>query len=172
MQLHPHFLLNTLPSISELVHDDPPRPEKRIVRRSDFLGRYLEIEQIGFEKRLMVEWVSDDKALPAQVPNLILPPIVENALKHGIGRITSQSILRIACPRQYERLVMSVRDNRPGLKHQSAPADRDGVGLRNTRSRLERHDDNHLIVMQPAPAAGCEVMVTIPFRPMPDRRDL
>ncbi len=194
MQLHPHFLFNTLHSISELVHDDPPRAEKMIVRLSDFLrltldqvgrsevsladeidflGRYLEIEQMRFEDRLQVEWVIDDKALRAQVPNLILQPIVENALKHGIGRITYQGVLRIACTRQGEQLVMSVRDNGPGLKHQAAPADREGVGLRNTRSRLERHyGGNHLIVMQPAPAAGCEVMVTIPFRPMPDRRDL
>ena len=149
------------------------RSEVSLADEIDVLGRYLEIEQMRFEDRLQVEWVIDDKALRAQVPNLILQPIVENALKHGIGQITSQGVLRIACTRQGEQLVMSVRDNGPGLKHQAAPADREGVGLRNTRSRLERHyGGNHLIVMQPAPAAGCEVMVTIPFRSMPDRREL
>lgn len=95
---------------------------------------------------MRVERDIDDAALQAQVPNLILQPIVENALKHGIGQITTQGILRIARTRQGERLVMSVRDIGPGLKQQTGPWKREGVGHGNTRSRLERHyGGNHLI---------------------------
>ena len=89
------------------------RSEVPLADEIDFLSRYLEIEQTRFKERLRVEWDIDDAALRAQVPNLILQPIVQNALKHGIGQITTQGILRIACTRQGEQLAMSVRTMAP-----------------------------------------------------------
>jgi two-component system, LytTR family, sensor kinase len=192
MQLHPHFLFNTLHSISELVHDDPPKAERMIVGLSDFLrmtldqvgqsevslgeeldflGRYLEIEQMRFEDRLQVVWDVEAKVRRARVPNLILQPMVENALKHGIGQITTQGVLRISCAQSGDRLRMSVRDNGPGPR-QKVGSGREGVGFANTRSRLEKHyGGNHHIETKRAEGGGFVVTLTIPFRPIPEQQE-
>lgn len=190
MQLHPHFLFNTLHSISELVHDNPGRAESMIVRLSDFLRltldhvgvpevplteeidflrRYLEIEQMRFEDRLSVEWQVDPSTLNVRVPNLILQPLVENALKHGISRNTAHGVLRISCKQEDGKLAMKVYDNGPGPKRATGnllePV-REGVGLNNTRSRLERlYGGDHHIAFRHAPEGGFEVTIRIPMRP-------
>jgi hypothetical protein len=192
MQLHPHFLFNTLHSISELVHDNPARAETMIIRLSDFLRltlehvgtpevplaeeldflrRYLEIEQMRFEDRLAVEWDIDAALLPVRVPNLILQPIVENALKHGFSRNTSHGLLRISCKQEDGKLAMKVSDNGPGPARtivKIAEPVREGVGLNNTRSRLERlyGGDHHIAFRSPA-EGGFEVTIRIPMRPHP-----
>lgn len=182
MQLHPHFLFNTLHSISELVHSDPGRAEFMIVRLShflrltldhngqqeipvadeiEFLRRYLEIEQMRFEGRLTVKWEIDPAALPAPVPNLILQPLVENALKHGVSRNTSPGVVRISCMRRNGELTLSVHDNGPG----AAPPLREGVGLSNTRARLERlYGPRAAIHLGRPPAGGFDVTLHIPIR--------
>jgi len=190
MQLHPHFLFNTLHSISELVHDNPARAESMIVRLSDFLRltldhtgvpevpvveeidflrRYLEIEQMRFEDRLTVEWDIDPSTLHARVPNLILQPIVENALKHGISRNTTHGVLRISCKREDGKLAMTVFDNGPGPRRASPnmlESVREGVGLNNTRSRLERlYGGDHHINFRHVAEGGFEVTIRIPMRP-------
>jgi two-component system, LytTR family, sensor kinase len=189
MQLHPHFLFNTLHSISELVHADPARAETMIVRLSDFLRltleqsgspevavsqeleflrRYLEIEQMRFEERLTVEWEIDPEALPIRVPNLLLQPIVENALRHGIGRNPGPGLLRISCRMDGDRLAMKVFDNGPGPARATANLQepvREGVGLNNTRHRLERlYGGDHHIDFRQTPDTGFEVTIRIPFR--------
>ena len=190
MQLHPHFLFNTLHSISELVHDNPARAESMIVKLSDFLRltlehvgipevpvaeevdflrRYLEIEQMRFEDRLTVEWDVDPAVESVRVPNLILQPLVENALKHGLSRNTEHGILRISCKQEEGRLAMKVYDNGPGPKRATAnllePV-REGVGLNNTRSRLERlYGGDHHIAFRQVPEGGFEVTIRIPMRP-------
>src|SRR5262249_5377631 len=119
MQLHPHFLFNTLHSISSLVNEDPEAAEAMIARFSEllrlslentgaeevplsqeveFIERYLEIEQIRFEDRLHIHFDIDPQTLDARVPNLILQPLVENAIRHGIaensgGRVEVRSRL-------------------------------------------------------------------------------
>lgn len=190
MQLHPYFLFNTLHSISELVHDNPARAESMIVRLSDFLRltldhtgvpevpvveeidflrRYLEIEQMRFEDRLTVEWEIDPSTLHARVPNLILQPIVENALKHGISRNTTHGVLRISCKREDGKLAMTVFDNGPGPRRASPnmlESVREGVGLNNTRSRLERlYGGDHHINFRHVAEGGFEVTIRIPMRP-------
>jgi len=191
MQLHPHFLFNTLHSISELVHDNPARAESMIVKLSDFLRltldhvgipevpvseeidflrRYLEIEQMRFEEKLTVEWAIDPATLPARVPNLILQPLVENALKHGISRNTTQGLLRISCQREEGKLAMKVYDNGPGPQRPANPQEpvREGVGLNNTRSRLERlYGGDHRIDFRHATGGGFEVTIRIPLRRSP-----
>lgn len=192
MQLHPHFLFNTLHSISELVHDDPARAESMIVRLSDFLRltldhvgipevpvseeidflrRYLEIEQMRFEDRLTVEWEIDPETLVSRVPNLILQPIVENALKHGISRNTKRGVVRISCKQDGGRLALTVYDNGPGPRRTASPDAtplREGVGLNNTRSRLERlYGADHHIGFRQAPEGGFLVSIHIPMRRSP-----
>jgi len=192
MQLHPHFLFNTLHSISELIHDDPRRAESMIVRLSDFLRmtlehvgvpevplseeidflkRYLEIEQMRFEDRLSVEWTVDPEVMDVRVPNLILQPIVENALKHGISKNAGAGVLKIVCRREEDRLAMRVTDNGPGPQRTALDLDqplREGVGLNNTRSRLTRiYGGDHRIDLHRIPQGGFEVTLRVPLRLKP-----
>jgi hypothetical protein len=156
-QLNPHFLFNTLHSIAELIHENPGLAERmllklgELLRKSlhtpaleiplseelDFIRDYLAIEQMRLGDRLQVVWNIAPAALEVAVPSLILQPIVENAIQHGIGRATGAGRLEIAATVADERLRLEVRDNGPGL-----PADFDssegGIGIENTRARLNR----------------------------------
>jgi len=102
------------------------------------------------------------------VPNLILQPIVENALKHGISRNSGQGLLRISCKREVEKLVIQIYDNGPGPQRTNASLSepvREGVGLNNTRSRLMRvYGGDHLIELRRAPQGGFEVTLRVPTR--------
>ena len=156
MQIHPHFLFNTLNSIAALLHKDVEAADRMIARLGDFLRLtlqssdtqtvdfeqeleflkcYLDIEHIRFQDRLTVELDIDSQALKATVPNLILQPIVENAVRHGVARQTSHGHIIIRARREGERLIMTVEDNGPGLKAQSNGS---GIGISNTRARLEQ----------------------------------
>jgi two-component system, LytTR family, sensor kinase len=156
MQIHPHFLFNTLNSIAALLHKDVEAADRMIARLGDFLRLtlkssdaqtvafeqeleflkcYLDIEHIRFQDRLTVEMDIDPHALKATVPNLILQPIVENAVRHGVARQTSHGHITIRACREGERLIMTVADNGPGLKAQSNGS---GIGISNTRARLEQ----------------------------------
>jgi two-component system, LytTR family, sensor kinase len=156
MQIHPHFLFNTLNSISALLHKDVEAADRMIARLGDFLRLtlkssdaqivdfeqeleflkcYLDIEHIRFQDRLTVEMDIDPHALTAMIPNLILQPIVENAVRHGVARQTNHGHITIRARRQGARLIMKVEDNGPGLKLNSNGS---GIGLSNTRARLEQ----------------------------------
>lgn len=155
MQINPHFLFNTLHAVSALVERDPGGVRRMIARLSEllrhtieshatdevplrdelaFLKRYIEIMEIRFQGRLHVELAIDANTLDAMVPNLVLQPIVENALEHGVNRATGEGRVRIAARRDANRLVMTVRDNGPGLDAKNES----GVGLANTRARLDQ----------------------------------
>lgn len=156
MQIHPHFLFNTLNSIAALLHKDVEAADRMIARLGDFLRLtlkssdaqtvvfereleflkcYLDIEHIRFQDRLTVELDIDPQALTAIVPNLILQPIVENAVRHGVARQTYPGHIAIRARREGERLIVKVEDNGPGLKAQSNGS---GIGISNTRARLEQ----------------------------------
>jgi len=157
-QLNPHFLFNTLNSVAELVHENPLLAERMILRLAellrsvlqspasldasladeiDFIKGYLEIEQMRLGERLRVTWEIAPEALPARVPPLILQPLVENAVRHGIAASTHGGMLSIRAACLDGFLDLQVRDNGPGLP--AAPnGHRAGVGLANTRSRLQR----------------------------------
>ena len=160
MQIHPHFLFNTLNSIAALLHKDVEAADKMIARLGDFLRVtlkssdtqlvdfeqeleflkcYLDIEHIRFQDRLTVEMDIDPHALKAMVPNLILQPIVENAVRHGVARHTDPGQITIRARRQGARLIMNVEDNGPGLEVNSNGS---GIGLSNTRARLEQFYGN------------------------------
>jgi two-component system LytT family sensor kinase len=163
-QLNPHFLFNTLNAVSSLVERDPRGVRRMIARLSEllrytldggsenevvlaqeiaFLERYLEIMQIRFQDQLEIEIQVGDDAREALVPSLILQPLVENAVKHGVDKISGRGKIRIQARREVERLVLTVSDNGPGpsLSGSQLNGERDvetGVGLQNIRQRLEQ----------------------------------
>lgn len=189
MQLHPHFLFNTLNTISELVHEDPGTAEKMVIRLSDFLRltldhmgipevplmveidflkRYLEIEQMRFEDRLKVDIDVDPASAHGRVPNLILQPIVENALKHGLSRISGTGRLLIRAKSAAGRLLVRVMDNGPGIPSGRLTDIREGVGLANTRRRLRQvYGEDHILSLSNAAGGGFEVTIDVPLRLSP-----
>ena len=157
-ELQPHFLFNTLHAISTLIHTSPDSADRMISRLSDllrltfdrsgaarislqeeleFLGKYLEIEQTRFQDRLSVSYDVDPETLDAEVPRLILQPLVENAIKHGVSPRVGHGIIEIVARREEDRLCLEVRDNGVGLSGSARSQFRSGVGLPNTRDRLE-----------------------------------
>jgi two-component system, LytTR family, sensor kinase len=161
MQLHPHFLFNSLNAITVLVRDQDTANAARMldllsdvlrqVLRSDqahevsladeltFLERYLAIEQVRFSDRLRVRFDVDDTLLDAAVPAFLLQPLVENALRHGIAKRADGGAVEVSARREGDELVLTVSDDGPG-KSEPGPVDRttagNGLGLANIRERL------------------------------------
>ncbi|MEM1202979.1 MAG: histidine kinase [Acidobacteriota bacterium] len=187
MQLHPHFLFNTLNAISALMHRDVDAADRMIALLSDllrlsldkddrhqvplkneleFLDRYLAIEKIRFRDRLAVEMDVESPCLSAQVPRLILQPLVENSIRHGIAVRSASGRVAIRARRKGNRLDLSVSDDGPGLDG-VAPR-REGVGLANTRARLEQlYGTQHRFELRRADAGGLQVYMEIPFEEEP-----
>jgi signal transduction histidine kinase len=155
-QLNPHFLFNTLHSIAELVHENPHlaeqlilrlgellrkvlassgRPEVALAEEIEFIKAYLDIEQMRLGDRLRVEWDIAPDALAVQVPSLVLQPLVENAIQHGIASLNRPGELRIRARRDNGYLDLQVRDSGPGLQPRGDAAN-PGIGLANTEARL------------------------------------
>jgi two-component system LytT family sensor kinase len=186
MQLHPHFLFNTLHSISALVHKDPECADRMIARLGDFLRLtlensgaqevslqteldflrcYLEIERVRFQDRLTTHMEIDSQALDTPVPNLILQPIVENALRHGIAPRATPGRIEISAKRKNGSLRIEVQDNGPGISAISKPNGRfrEGLGLANTRARLRQlYGAEHRFELSDAPGGGLLVALEIP----------
>src|SRR5439155_10122787 len=159
MQLHPHFLFNTLHSISSLVLEDPPKANSMIARLGDFLRLtldhsdqqlvtlkeetefvrcYLEIEQVRFGDRLAVDFQIEPATLGAEVPHLILQPVVENAIQHAIAPHAAPGRIEITVSRSDGSLRLQVKDTGPGMGTTNHSMEGHGVGLSNVRARLER----------------------------------
>jgi LytS/YehU family sensor histidine kinase len=182
MQLTPHFLFNTLHAISSLVHKDAEAADRMISRLSDLLrytlesttahevplqqeldilDRYLEIEQTRFGSRLTVVKQIAPDTLPVLVPNLVLQPIVENAIKHGIEPHAKPGLIHLSANRKDNSLLLEVRDNGKGLKE---GPQRERIGIANTRARLEQlYPSNHQFELINAPEGGFTVRLTIPW---------
>jgi LytS/YehU family sensor histidine kinase len=185
MQLHPHFLFNTLNAISALVHKDADLAERTIARLGDllrltlenagaqevslqeeldFVTLYLEIEQARLGPRLGVHFAVEPEARGACVPNLILQPLVENAVRHGIAPYPRAGRVELVARREADRLRVEVRDDGPGL----AGGAREGLGLSNTRARLwQLYGPAHSFEMTNGPGRGVTVALTLPFRESP-----
>ena len=188
MQLHPHFLFNTLHSISALLTRDTESARKMISRLGDFLRLtlensgsqevslkqeieflkcYLEIERIRFQDRLTTHVDVDPEALDARVPNLILQPIVENAIRHGIAPRSTPGLIDIQAKQVNGFVRIKVRDNGPGL-----PVNRSddnlfnkGLGLSNTQTRLNRlYGPEHRFELTNDPRGGLVVTLEIPTK--------
>jgi two-component system LytT family sensor kinase len=187
MQLQPHFLFNTLHTIAmlnlqdhkaanrmisrlsdllRLTLDNAGAPEVALKDELDFLKRYLEIQEIRFQDRLSVSLDIDPESLDASVPNLILQPIIENAIQHGIAEQESDGRIEIRASRQNGWLQLRVRDNGSGIS--TVLPEKQGIGLSNTRARLEQHfGAAHRFELVNPEGGGLEVSITIPFRECP-----
>jgi two-component system LytT family sensor kinase len=187
MQLQPHFLFNTLNSISTLLDDDTDAADQMLARLGDFLRLtlensgaqevtlqeeleflrcYLEIERVRFQDRLDVRLRIAPDTLDARVPNLILQPLVENAIRHGIVARVGSGLIEINARRDAETLILRIKDNGPGLQTGDDPArsSRHGLGFALTRARLERmHGAHQRFRLADAPEGGLEVTIELPF---------
>jgi two-component system LytT family sensor kinase len=186
MQLHPHFLFNTLHSISALLNEDAEAARSMIARLGDFLRLtlensgtqevslqkemdflrcYLEIERIRFQDRLTTLLDVEPRVLDVQVPNLILQPIVENAIRHGIAPRSTPGQIEIQAKHFNGMLRIRVRDNGPGLSVNPTlkRTNGKGLGLANTRARLEQlYGAAHHFELINAPDGGLIVTLDIP----------
>jgi LytS/YehU family sensor histidine kinase len=181
-QLHPHFLFNTLNTISALMQTDLERADQMVARLGDllrhsldnfsvqevplwrelgFVDTYLEIEQVRFGPRLHIERDIDPDVLESLVPSLFLQPLVENALRHGIGPRPGTGHLILRAQRRETGVHLEIEDDGVGL-----PAGyREGIGLANTRARLRQlYGDEHGLRLQPGGQGGVCVRVDLPFR--------
>jgi sensor histidine kinase YesM len=186
MQLHPHFLFNTLHSISALQLEDVAAAQKMTARLGDFLRLtldnagaqevtlkqemeflkcYLDIERVRFGPRLSVHFEIAPETLDARVPNLILQPIVENAVRHGIAPQTTPGRLDITSQHIDRKLRLEVRDNGPGLgTGRAGSVYKEGLGLANTRARLEQlYGAEYRFGLHDAPDGGLVVTMEMPF---------
>jgi sensor histidine kinase YesM len=182
MQLQPHFLFNTLNSISTLLDEDVEAADQMIARLGDFLRLtlansgaqevtlqeeleflrcYLAIEQVRFRDRLTVDMKIDPETLEALVPNLILQPIVENAIRHGVIACVGKGRVEIESSRKNGSLCLMVSDNGPGLQGNTGKR---GLGFTLTKERLERrYEHNQQLELRDAPEGGLKVTLEIPF---------
>lgn len=183
LQIHPHFLFNTLNSVSAMLEREPRAARRVLAQLADllraslrsearhvtaledeigFIERYLDIERIRFEDRLDVSIDVDPVATRAAVPSFLLQPLVENAVRHGIAKRDEAGQLRISAERSNGALVLHVVDDGPGM---SGHAVQEGVGLGNTRRRLnELYGDEYGLTFMAGPRGGFDVRVEIPYR--------
>ncbi len=185
-QLNPHFLFNTLNAISTLILDGANTTANQAVSRlSDFLrytldndpmkrvslgseldalDLYLEIEKVRFGERLIVEKDVDDAAMQALVPSLILQPLIENAIKYAISPSEDGGTLRISARVQHSTLVLQLSDTGPGLGNGRQVGKSSGVGLQNTRERLQQlYGDEQAFTLAPNDPTGLVITINIPY---------
>jgi sensor histidine kinase YesM len=185
MQLHPHFLFNTLNTISVLMREDVTIANRMLLRLSDllrlalkdtnapevslrqeleFLRNYLEIEQTRFQDRLKVQMEIDPDALDAQVPNLILQPLVENAIRHVVAPRDKESRIEIRARRSNGNIQLQVCDDGPGINNVRKESTPHGIGLSNTRARLDKlYGSAHSFHLSSGEDGGLQVTILIPF---------
>jgi signal transduction histidine kinase len=186
MQLQPHFLFNTLNAISALIHRDVDLADRVIARLGellrttldhagtqevtlrqelDFIEPYLEIEKARLGPRLTVRIEVEPEVMDALVPNLVLQPLVENAVRHGIAPHAGPGAIEVRAVRDGGLLKLTVRDNGRGLSSNYT----EGVGVANTRARLRQlYGHEQHFVLQNHPEGGLLVTVALPFREQPE----
>jgi LytS/YehU family sensor histidine kinase len=183
MQLHPHFLFNTLNTISVMMQQDVPAANKMLVRLSsllrtalansgeheipvrdelEFLRNYLEIEQTRFGNRLSVKIEADPGSLDALVPNMVLQPLAENAIRHGVGSRSLKGLVEVKIARLNGAVILSVYDNGPGPGAGEEPGN--GIGLANTKARLAQlYGTDSSFELSQLPSGGTVATVSIPY---------
>ena len=184
MQLRPHFLFNSLNSISTLIQEEPGAANAMLSRLADFLrstmnadcrhlvplreeldfvAQYLEIEKVRLEHRLDVVYEIDSDVLEALVPTLILQPIVENAIHHAIGPRVEGGRIVVVAAADRGRLVLRVEDDGPGLAIDNGSESR--IGIRNTRARLKQlYGEEFVFHLRTGSSAGLTVIMNIPLQ--------
>lgn len=182
-QLHPHFLFNTLNTISELVHEDPPAADKMLTglsqllretldagtvdlvplaRELEILNRYVDIQRARFGDRLDVRFEIADDVRRALLPIFILQPLVENAIRHGVSTRAEGGRIVVRARREGNRAAIEIEDDGPGIRTADL---KEGVGLRNTRARLqEAYGSEHAFDIRRAGANGTIVGLSVPWQ--------
>jgi two-component system, LytTR family, sensor kinase len=184
-QLQPHFLFNTLHAISALMHKDVPAADRTLMRLSDllrmtlenlgqhevtlkteleFLAKYLEIEQTRFADRLVVRFDIQPEALDALLPTLLLQPLVENAIKHGISKKSGPGHIDIRARQAHDKLWIEVRDDGLGLSDTALAALQKGIGVSTTRARLQHQFGADFRFEFHRLEQGVAVVVAVPWR--------
>jgi signal transduction histidine kinase len=203
-QLDPHFLFNTLNAVSALVERDPrgvrrmigqlsdllrhsmddaPAPEVPLRQELGLLERYVDIMRVRFDDQLAIGTRADPRALDALVPNMILQPLVENAIRHGVERRADGGRVEVDALLDGDTLVLRVRDDGPGVAAWApappaaaspggpAAGGGGGVGLRNTAARLAQlYGDRHRLSLAPDPGGGTVAEVRLPYHTRPVAR--
>ena len=186
MQMHPHFLFNVLNSVSALIHDDPDAADRLVARLSEllrlflntsetsevqldqevaFLERYLAIQKIRFEERLVVEIALDPRTCKAFVPSFLLQPLVENAIRHGISEREDAGLIEIQSCLEFGRVQLRVADNGDGRSNGERVFAPDGTGIRNTRRRLETiYGRDFQFLVEHQSLGGVQALISIPYR--------
>lgn len=192
LEMQPHFLFNALHAVSAQIHSNPMAANDTLVLVSDMLRHavettrlqqvplreelailrlYAQIQQVRFGDRLRVTWDIDDATLEAAVPHMILQPILENALKHGLEAHSAAGKIVISSRIEGNNLSLAIRDDGPGIQ---APSVRRGagLGLLNVRDRLAQlHGENQSLEVSAAPEGGTLVTICIPLSFLRDRGD-
>ena len=185
-QLQPHFLFNTMHSISALMLTDARAADQMMSRLSDLLrmslendgeqitslshelelvAGYLEIEKIRFGDRLNVVLDVANETLDAQVPHFLLQPLVENAVRHGIAKVSKRGEIRMTVTHQGDTLHLVISDNGPGLDDLDTFHWKSGLGLRATQERLQTlYGDRQKLEIRTHPDGGVEASIRIPFQ--------
>jgi LytS/YehU family sensor histidine kinase len=186
MQLHPHFLFNTLNGIVGLVRDNrnqaavsmlvglsdllrhalehSNRQEVELKEELNFIKLYLDIQQMRFSDRLQIELDIQPVTMKALVPNLILQPLVENALRHGIARSAASALVGIRSRIVDDSLELTVFDNGLGLSSDWQLKSSSGIGLANTAARLQQlYNADHRFDVRNREGGGVEVVIVIPL---------
>ncbi len=194
LQLQPHFLFNTLNSIVGLIRNEENkdavrmttglsdllrhvlehagRQEVSLREEVEFLERYLDIQQMRFSDRLRVEMKIDRDALDAKVPSLILQPIVENAIRHGIAARNAGGVVVLSAGRRNGHLEINIYNDGPTLPATWRIENCDGIGLTNTRARIEQlYGEAGRLEVNNRDTRGVEATLTIPFLPMEGARN-
>jgi signal transduction histidine kinase len=184
MQIQPHFLFNTLNSISTLMHCDPESADRMMVRLADllrttldsamaqevdlqqelaFIEKYLAIELIRFSDRLQVRYEISPETLLARVPAFLLQPLVENSIKHGISNVSGPSVITVRAVREGECLNLEVEDTGRGFERAQ-----EGIGTRNTVARLRLlYRDRQSFELTSEPGKGTLASIRIPWQTLP-----
>lgn len=184
LEMQPHFLFNALHAISTLIDSDPAAANDTLVLVSDMLRHavetarvqevslseeiatlrlYTQIQQVRFGERLRLNWDIAEETLDAAMPHMLLQPLVENAIKHGVEAHSTAGKVEVRARRDRDALLLMIRDDGPGY---SAPSPRrgHGVGIANVRSRLAQlYPDRHVFDVADAPGGGTQVTICIPF---------
>jgi len=188
-QLQPHFLFNALNAIAALVHSNPEaaddmianlsdllrmsldlsrEPEIPLRREMEILSCYLDIERARFKDRLAVQIDVEPAALEAWMPALLLQPLVENAVRHGLEAKTREAPIAIAARIAGGDLYLTVSDRGPGLVKLPDGSIKDGIGLTNTRARLrELYGDRGTLTIENGPEGGCVATAILPYHVKP-----
>jgi two-component sensor histidine kinase len=184
LEMQPHFLFNALHSVSALIDSDPAAANDTLVLVSDMLRHavetarvqevplqeelrvlrlYTQIQQVRFGERLRITWDIAEETLDAAVPHMLLQPLVENAIKHGLEAHSSAGKIEIRAARDENSLLLTIRDDGPGCRVPS-PRRGPGIGIANVRSRLAQlHPNDHFFDVADAPGGGALVTIRTPF---------